>query len=268
MSRIIAIANQKGGVAKTTTCVNLGAALAEMNRRVLVVDMDPQGHATMAAGIDKDADVPNGCAVLLEEVPIQAAIVSTEAGLDVLPGNSDLTAAEIKLMDGLAREHRLGNALKTVSADYDYILIDCPPSLSLLTINALTAADSVLIPMQCEFFALDGLSKLMKTIEAIKAHTNPRLEIEGLLRTMYDGRNNLGQDVSAQLAAHFGDKVYRTIIPRNVRLAEAPSHGLPITAYDRDSRGAIAYLGLAGEVLKRERASLAEADTTAVAAHG
>jgi chromosome partitioning protein len=253
MSRIIAVANQKGGVAKTTTCVNLGAALAEMKRRVLVVDMDPQGHATMAAGVDKDADAPNGCAVLLEETTIAEAIVHTDSGIDVLPGNSDLTAAEIKLMDGLAREHRLRNALKSVRDNYDYILIDCPPSLSLLTINALTAADSVLIPMQCEFFALDGLSKLMQTIKAIQSHTNPALEIEGLLRTMYDGRNNLGQDVSAQLSDHFGDKLYRTIIPRNVRLAEAPSHGMPITLYDRDSRGAIAYLGLAGEILRRER---------------
>lgn len=266
MSRIIAIANQKGGVAKTTTCVNLAAALAEMNRRVLVVDMDPQGHATMAAGIDKEADVPNGCGVLLEEIAIRDAIVKTSSGIDVLPGNSDLTAAEIKLMDSLAREHRLGQALKPLADDYDYILIDCPPSLSLLTINALTAADGVLIPMQCEFFALDGLSKLMQTIQAIQAHTNPRLEIEGLLRTMYDGRNNLGQDVSTQLSEHFGDKLYRTIIPRNVRLAEAPSHGLPITTYDRDSRGAIAYLGLAGEILRRERAH--RGDVVVDAAHG
>lgn len=266
MSRIIAIANQKGGVAKTTTCVNLAAALVEMNRRVLVIDMDPQGHATMAAGVDKDADAPNGCAVLLEECQIAQAIVSSPAGVDVLPGNSDLTAAEIKLMDVLAREHRLAQALAPVRERYDYVLIDCPPSLSLLTINALTAADSVLIPMQCEFFALDGLSKLMQTIKAIKAHTNPRLEIEGLLRTMYDGRNNLGQDVSAQLSEHFGDKVYRTIIPRNVRLAEAPSHGLPITLYDRESRGAIAYLGLAGEVLRRERSGRGE--TAVESAHG
>lgn len=261
MSRIIAIANQKGGVAKTTTCINLAAALAEMNRRVLVIDMDPQGHATMAAGIDKDADAPNGCAVLLEEVALADAIVTSSSGIDVLPGNSDLTAAEIKLMDALAREHRLAQTLKPVVDRYDYILIDCPPSLSLLTINALTAADGVLIPMQCEFFALDGLSKLMQTIQAIQSHTNPRLQIEGLLRTMYDGRNNLGQDVSAQLAEHFGEKLYRTIIPRNVRLAEAPSHGLPITRYDRDSRGAIAYLGLAGEILRRERSTRGDAAT-------
>jgi chromosome partitioning protein len=266
MSRVIAIANQQGGVAKTTTCVNLAAALVEMNRRVLVIDMDPQGHATMAAGIDKDADVPDGCAVLLEEAAIGEAIVHAAAGIDVLPGNSDLTTAEIKLMDALAREHRLANALQSVRDRYDYILIDCPPSLSLLTINALTAADSVLIPMQCEFFALDGLSKLMQTVNAIKSHTNPKLEIEGLLRTMYDGRNNLGQDVSAQLSEHFGEKLYRTIIPRNVRLAEAPSHGLPITVYDRESRGAIAYLGLAGEVLRRERAPRNE--SPGKAAHG
>ena len=187
------------------------------------------------------------------------AIVTVPGGFDVLPGNTDLTAAEIKLMDVLAREHRLRNALEPLRADYDYILIDCPPSLSLLTVNALTAADSVLIPMQCEFLALDGLSKLMQTIQAIQAHTNPALEIEGLLRTMYDGRNNLGQDVSAQLAEHFGDKLYRTVIPRNVRLAEAPSYGMPITHYDRDSRGATAYLGLAGEFLQRERRNTAPA---------
>jgi chromosome partitioning protein len=191
--------------------------------------------------------------VLLEEVPIERAIVATRAGFDLLPGNGDLTAAELKLMEAIARETRLKHVLAPVLARYHYVLIDCPPSLSLLTLNALTAAQGVLIPMQCEYFALEGLSALVATIKAVKQRLNPELEIEGLLRTMFDVRNNLGNEVSAQLTKHFGDKVYRTIVPRNVRLAEAPSHGLPISMYDRESRGAIAYLGLAGEVLRRER---------------
>ena len=253
MARIIAIANQKGGVGKTTTAVNLAAALARTPRRVLLVDLDPQGNATMGSGVDKRELETSITDVLLGEAEARAAIVRCEDGYDLLPGNIDLTAAEIRLMDVAGREQKLKQALEPLRAGYDAILVDCPPSLSLLTLNALTASDSVLVPMQCEYYALEGLSALLDTIDALKARLNPALEIEGVLRTMFDVRNNLANAVSAELTTHFGDLVFRTIIPRNVRLAEAPSHGQSIIGYDKASRGGVAYLGLAGELLRRER---------------
>jgi len=253
MAKIIAVTNQKGGVGKTTTCVNLAAALAETKRRVLLIDFDPQGHATMGSGLAKKEAKPSGCEVLLHEVPIEQAIRKVAAGYDLLPANGDLTAAEVRLMPLPGREMRLKQLLAPLASTYHYVLIDCPPSLGVLTLNALTAAESVLIPIQCEFYALDGLTALLDTIKAVKASVNPGLQIEGLLRTMFDVRNNLGNEVSNQLLKHFGDKVFRTIVPRNVRVAEAPSHGLPITQYDRESRGSVAYLGLAGEIIRHER---------------
>ncbi len=251
--RIIAIANQKGGVGKTTTAVNLAAALAQSQRRVLLVDIDPQGNATMGSGVEKRGLERAITEVLLRECTASEAIMKTAEGYDLLPGNIDLTAAEIQLMDLPQREARLKTALATVSANYDYILIDCPPSLSLLTLNALAAADGVLVPMQCEYYALEGLSALIDTINALKQKLNPRLEIFGVVRTMFDVRNNLANAVSGELTRHFGDIVFRSIIPRNVRLAEAPSHGQSIVGYDKGSRGGIAYLGLAGEIVRREK---------------
>ena len=253
MGRIIAIANQKGGVGKTTTAVNLAAALAQTPRRVLLVDLDPQGNATMASGVDKRELANSACEVLLGECTADSVVVKSPEGFDLLPGNIDLTAAEIRLMDEPAREQRLKTALAPLREKYDYLIIDCPPSLSLLTLNALAAADGVIVPMQCEYFALEGLSSLVDTINALKGKLNPQLEIEGIVRTMFDVRNNLANAVSGELTRHFGDKVFRSIIPRNVRLAEAPSHGQSIVGYDRGSRGGIAYLGLAGEIVRREK---------------
>src|SRR3990167_7062616 len=255
MTRIIAIANQKGGVGKTTTAVNLAAALAQSARKVLLVDIDPQGNATMGSGVDKRELENSITEVLLGEWSATDAIVTTAEGYDLLPGNIDLTAAEFQLMDQPARDTRLKTALAALGDRYDYILVDCPPSLSLLTLNALAAADCVLVPMQCEYFALEGLSSLINTIDALKQRLNPELEIFGVVRTMFDVRNNLANAVSGELTKHFGDIVFRSIIPRNVRLAEAPSHGQSIVGYDKSSRGGIAYLGLAGEIVRREKDS-------------
>ena len=258
MAKIIAMANQKGGVGKTTTCINLGASLAATKRRVLIVDLDPQGNATVGSGVDKSELERSSYDLLLGQAPFGEIVYRSEdAGYDVIPTNGDLTAAEVELMKLEQRERRLRLALDQVRGDYDFILVDCPPSLNMLTLNALVAADSVLIPMQCEYYALEGLSALVDTITQISQTVNPSLQIEGLLRTMFDPRNKLANDVSSQLILHFGEKVYRTSIPRNVRLAEAPSHGLPALHYDRQSRGAVSYLALAGEILRRGEEAMA-----------
>jgi chromosome partitioning protein len=257
MTKVIAVANQKGGVGKTTTSLNLAASLAAAKRRVLLVDLDPQGNSTMGSGVDKSALALSSYDVLMGGATLAEASVHVEhSRYHLCPSNGDLTGAEVGLLDEIGRELRLRRALEPVRGDYDYIIIDCPPALSMLTVNALTAADSVMIPMQCEYYALEGLSALLGTIDKIRTLLNPGLQLEGLLRTMYDPRNNLSSQVSQQLVKHFGAKVYSTVIPRNVRLAEAPSHGLPALLYDKNSSGALAYLALAGEVLRRDGAYL------------
>lgn len=254
MARVLAIANQKGGVGKTTTAVNLAASLAARDQRVLLVDIDAQGNATMGVGVGKDGLERTGCDVLLGDAEPREAIVRVpDLGLDVLPSNTDMTAAEVGLRQRKGGEKALARVAGDIGGAYDFIVIDCPPALSMLTVNALVGCDGVIIPMQCEYYALEGLSALLDTIRKVKAVLNPKLEIEGVLRTMFDPRNNLANDVSAQLLAHFPDQVYRTIVPRNVRLAEAPSHGVPALVYDEQSKGAQAYLALADEMLQQRR---------------
>lgn len=265
MTQTLAIANQKGGVGKTTTCVNLAASLVSNGRRVLLVDLDPQGNATVGAGLDKDAVAASNYELLMAEASAEAVRQQgLEAGFDVLPANGDLTAAEVGLMEiDAGREKRLQSALAPLREQYDHILIDCPPSLNILTVNAFVAADKVLIPIQCEYYALEGLTALLNTIRRVQQTVNPALEIEGLVRTMFDGRNNLANQVGAQLLEHFPGQVYRTQIPRNVRLAEAPSHGMPVLQYDRSSRGAVAYMALASELLRRQQEGAVKSGETA-----
>jgi len=252
MPRILAITNQKGGVGKTTTGVNLAASLAEANQHVMLVDLDPQGNATMGSGIDKRTLGATVYQVLLGERAIaDVRVRAANSDYDLIPANRELSGAEIEMVELDRRETRLKDTLAVVEKDYDFILIDCPPALNLLTVNGLAAAHAVMIPMQCEYYALEGLTDLVQTIRKVREHLNPGLQIEGLLRTMYDPRNTLAQQVSAELVQHFGDKVYRTVIPRNVRLAEAPSYGVPALKFDRNSKGAQAYLALAGEMLNR-----------------
>ena len=267
MKRVIAVANQKGGVGKTTTAVNLAASLAATRRRVLLLDIDPQGNATMGSGVDKSRLTRGTLEVLLGEAELASALCSVEhGGYALLPANQDLTSAEVRLLtQTVGRETRLRRALEPVRDAYDIILIDSPPALNMLTVNALVAADSVLIPMQCEYYALEGLTALLATVEQIRVAVNPPLEIEGILRTMFDPRNNLANEVSAQLLMHFGDKVFRTVIPRNIRLAEAPSFGRPVLFHDKESRGALAYLALAGEMIRREEEAREPAGAHAVA---
>lgn len=256
MGRVIAIANQKGGVGKTTTAVNLAASLAVLQQKVLLIDLDPQGNATMGAGVDKHHLQYSSNDVLLGTCSVGQACVRAAAGFEVLPGNSDLTVAEVSLMAKIGRETILRQALTPMLQNYDYILMDCPPALNTLTLNALVAADSVLVPMQCEYYALEGLADLLSTIQQVKASVNSKLIIEGIVRTLYDGRNRLSLDVSSELDAHFGPKVYQTVIPRNIRLAEAPSHGMPALQYDPSSTGARAYQALATELMARVHADI------------
>ncbi len=252
--RILAITNQKGGVGKTTTCVNLAASLAAAGSQVLLIDLDPQGNATTGSGIDKASLKYTVYHVLIGEKTIRDVIQTSEKSMfDIVPANRDLAGAEVELVNEIGRETRLKYAISALKNTYDYVLLDCPPALNLVTVNALTAANAVMIPMQCEYYALEGLTDLVNTIKKVRTHLNSNLEIEGLLRTMFDNRNMLAQQVSAQLESHFGDKVYRTVIPRNIRLAEAPSYGLPVLEYDRASKGAQAYVELANEIISKSK---------------
>lgn len=261
MGKVIAIANQKGGVGKTTTAVNLAASLAAEHQNVLLIDLDPQGNATMGSGIDKHALLHSSNDVLLGDCLAEQAVLKTACGFDILPGNADLTVAEVSLMAHTHREAMLCKALKPIEARYDYLLIDCPPALNTLTLNALVASDSVLIPMQCEYYALEGLADLLSTIKQVTASVNPRLHIEGIIRTLYDARNRLSRDVSKELLTHFGAKVYRTVVPRNVKLAEAPSHGQAVLQYARTSSGSAAYQVLASELMGRQKTTCAMEET-------
>ena len=256
MTKIIAVTNQKGGVGKTTTSINLAASLVHYDKKVLLIDLDPQGNATMGSGVDKQNLTKTTNEVLLGDAEIKESLLDTKAGYQLLSSNGELTIAEVKLLQMIARESRLKNALKTLDDSFDYIVIDCPPSLNTLTLNALVASNSVLIPMQCEYYALEGLTGLLFTVEQINESINPDLHLEGILRTMYDGRNRLTQDVSEQISTHFPGQVFNAVIPRNVRLAEAPSHGLPALLYDKNSPGAKAYLVLAAEMISREEKRL------------
>ena len=254
MGNVYAVTNQKGGVGKTTTTVNLAASLAENGKKILLVDLDPQGNASTGCGINAVVLEKSSYDVIMGEASAAEVIVKRDDfNFDVMPTNSDLTAAEVELLDEDLREHRLRLALEPIRADYDFILIDCPPSLSMLTLNALVASKGVIIPVQCEYYALEGLSSLLKTVERVRQRANPTLEITGLVRTMFDARNNLANQVSRQLITHFERKVFHALIPRNVRLAEAPSHGVPVLDYDRSSRGSIAYMALASEFMRREK---------------
>jgi len=255
MAKTVSITNQKGGVGKTTTSINLAAALVRRGQRILLLDMDPQGNASVGLGVDTDQLTHTIYDVLLNECSAKQAIVKTDSGVDVMTADGDLAGAQVELLNEIGRELRLKKALKTVQDDYDLIFIDCPPALNVLTINALVASNTVMIPMQCEYFALEGLSALISTIRAIRETLNAELRIEGLLRTMFDKRNSLSGEVSRQLQSHFGNKVYETVIPRNVRLAEAPSYGEPAIDYAPNSKGAKAYIALADEMLALQPAS-------------